>query len=95
MGLISNLLIAVIHLVFVAMDIITVMILITIIYGRWRTETLNLIVNAITPVVNVIASKTGTIVRKISGRSFQSKELLTMTLVIMLLMRLILSSIIS
>lgn len=52
MGLISNLLISVIHLVFVVTDVLLIMILIRATYNLWRFEWLRLLNHAVQPVMS-------------------------------------------
>ena len=81
MGLIQNLLIGIAHLIFVCMDILMAMILIKVIYQRWRPECLKQINNAVEPVVKSTTGLLETWVTRITGRTYTDK---TLTLIFIL-----------
>ncbi len=76
MGLICNLLMSVIHLVFVGMDILMTMILIKIIYERWRPEWLRQINNTVEPLIAPVTAFVYRAVKRITGKSLPEKYLI-------------------
>ncbi len=56
MGLITNLLLAVIHLAFALMDIITIIILVDAIYSRYRYQWLEPVAKAAKPILDAIVN---------------------------------------
>ncbi|MCK4913916.1 MAG: hypothetical protein KAS69_04895 [Planctomycetes bacterium] len=94
MGLIHNLLVGIIHLVFVAMDILVIMVLVKVVYDRWQIEFLKHIANAIEPVINTVTTSAGKLAMTITGKSYPQKTLLVLLLFSMWIIRLIISSLI-
>lgn len=89
MGLIHNLLISVVHLIFVGMDILVTMILIKVVYDRYRPECLRLISNAVEPVMSCITDHLGTLVTRTTGRTYTDKTLLILFIVCLSFVRII------
>lgn len=92
MGLIDNLLISIIHLVFVTTDILIIMILIKSIYRLWQFHWLKPINNTIESVLHPITNYLGTYVTKITGKVYSEKMLLILLLIGMTVLRFIVCS---
>lgn len=91
MGLINNLLISVVHLVFVAMDILLLMILIKVIYERWQISWLKQIMKVIEPPMTLILNYVRDVVMRITGKKYSEKILLLLTIACLSLARFIIS----
>jgi len=91
MGLIHNLLISVIHLLFVAMDILMAMILIKVIYERWQPEWLRQIHNTIKPLIVPIMAFVYRTVKRITGKSLPEKHLVLVIIVSMCVARFVIA----
>jgi hypothetical protein len=89
MGLIHNLLISIVHLIFVGMDILVTMILIRVVYERWRPKCLRLINNAVEPVMKSITGHLGTWVSRTTGRTYTDKTMLMLFIVCLSFVRLV------
>jgi hypothetical protein len=76
MGLIHNFLMSAIHLVFVGMDILMTMILIKVIYNRWRPEWLRLINDTVDPLIVPVMAFVYGAVSRITGKSLSEKYLI-------------------
>jgi chromate transport protein ChrA len=76
MGLIHNLLMCAIHLLFVAMDILVTMILIKVVYERWRPEWLRQINETVEPLIVPIMAFVYRTVKRITGKSLSEKHLI-------------------
>ena len=76
MGLMHNLVMSVIHLLFTAMDVLVVMILVKVIYDRWHFAWLKPFAAIVTPPVNSITRPLGAWLSKMTGKSYPEKTLL-------------------
>lgn len=76
MGLISSLVFGVIHLTFVAMDVLMLMIIIQAVYIKWQLEWLRPVASTIEPLMRIVVEKTNNLATTITGRSFSRKTLL-------------------
>lgn len=76
MGLICNLLMNAIHLLFVCMDILMTMILIKVIYNRWRPEWLKQINNTVEPLMVPTMAFVYRAVKRITRKSLSEKYLI-------------------
>jgi hypothetical protein len=65
-----------IHLVFVGMDILMTMILIKVIYNRWRPEWLRLINDTVDPLIVPVMAFVYGAVSRITGKSLSEKYLI-------------------
>lgn len=81
MGLICNLLMSVIHLLFVCMDILMTMILIKVIYNRWRPEWLRQINNTVEPLMVPVMAFVYRAAKRITGKSLPEKHLVLVIIV--------------
>ena len=89
MGLIYNILIGVVHLLFVVMDIFFVMIAAKIIYDRWRPYVLKQTVIAIEPLIALVLNYAKEVSVKITGRAYSEKTLLLLIIICLSVIRLI------
>ena len=89
MGLIHNIIISVVHLLFVGMDILMTMVLIKVIYERWIHEWLRLINNAVEPVMKLITGHLETCVTRITGGTYTDKTLILIFIICLSLVRLL------
>lgn len=92
MGLIQNLLIGIAHLLFVGMDILMTMILIKVIYQRWRPECLKQINNAVELVVKSTTGHLGSLVTRITGKTYTDKTLTVIFILCLTLVRFVIIS---
>jgi len=92
MGLFQNLLISIVHLLFVAMDMLMTIILIKVIYQRWRPEYLRQINNAVEPVLNSATGYFEMWVVRITGRTYADKTLTVILILFMSLVRFVIIS---
>ena len=88
MGLIHNLLVGIIHLVFVAMDILVIMVLVKVVYDRWQLGFLKHITNAIEPLMKFIVAHLDTWATRITGKTYSEKTLWLLIILCLLLVRL-------
>ncbi len=89
MGLITNILIGITHLTFVAMDILMAMVLIKAIYCRWRMKWLEPIVNAIEPLIIQLTNMAQKISVRVTGRTYPERTLLILIVVFMCFFRIL------
>ena len=87
MGLIENILIAVIHLAFVAMDILTAMILLEAVYEKRRYAALKPIVKACMPITDLIVIRFSRLVESVTYKVYPRKTLLVLLILCMLVIR--------
>ena len=92
MGLINNLLMCAVHLLFVVMDILMTMVLIKVVYQRWRPEWLRQINNAVAPVVDFTTGHLGTLVTRITDRTHTDKTLTLIFILCLLAVRFVIAS---
>jgi len=76
MGLISSLIYGVIHLAFVAMDVLMLMIIVQAVYIRWQLKWLSPIANTIEPLMKIVVGKTSNLATAMTGKSFSRRTLL-------------------
>ena len=94
MGLIHNFAIGVIHLLFVAMDILVMIILVKVTYERWHPEWLRSINNAVEPVMKTITGLLETCVARVTGRTYTDKTLIVIFILCLSVVRLIICAIV-
>lgn len=70
-----------IHLLFVSMDILMTMILIKVIYERWRPEWLRQIDNTVEPLISPVMAFVYRAVKRITGKSLSEKHLVLVLIV--------------
>lgn len=87
MGLISHLIISIIHLVFVATDMLLMMILIRATYNLWHFNWLRPLNNATQPVMSLITDYLGACATKMTGKTYPEKTLLILFIVGMTFLR--------
>ncbi|MCD4831701.1 MAG: hypothetical protein K8R02_07855 [Anaerohalosphaeraceae bacterium] len=87
MGLINDLLVGIIHLIFVAMDVLMMMIIVKIAYQRWKFEWFRSINNAVEPVINSIINYLDKWSIKITGKKYSEKTLLIFLILCLWLIR--------
>ena len=95
MGLIFNLIISIIHLAFVAMDILMLMMLVKVIYTKWGFEWLRHISDAIEPVMTYMLSYFQKTAFTIAGKTYSEKKLITLILIVSMILRLVIVSVIT
>ena len=76
MGLIYNVLVSLIHLLFVCMDILMTMIVIKVIYNRWRPKWLKQINDTVEPLIVPVMAFVYRTVKRITGKSLSEKYLI-------------------
>lgn len=81
MGLIYNLIISVVHLLFVGMDLLITMILIRVVYQRWKPPWLKQIADAIEPLIVPVIRFGYRAVKRITGKSLTEKYLVLVIIV--------------
>lgn len=89
MGLLQNILISVIHLAFVAMDILIIMIVLRQIYERWQPACLKLIVTTFEPALESIIDHVRDWVADVTGKTFSDRTLLAMIVASSIILRLV------
>jgi hypothetical protein len=94
MGLIYNIIISIVHLLFVAIDIFLLMIAIKAVYDRWRPSWLKQAINATEPIVNCVCIYAGRIVSNLTGKTYSQKMLLLLIVICLLMVRLVVASLI-
>lgn len=87
MGLLNNLLISLIHLLFVMMDLMLLMILIKGIYRLWRFNWLMPVNNIIEPALSLVTYHFGYWIRKVTGKIYTERILLILLIVGMTFLR--------
>ncbi len=93
MGLIENILIAVAHLLFVAMDIVMTMILLEAVYEKRRYAALKPIVKACMPIIDLIVIRFSRLVESVTYKVYPRKTLLILLVLCMIVIRLIICGI--
>ncbi len=91
MGLISNILIGIAHLLSVVMDIFLLMIATKIIYDCWQISWLEQAVKAIEPILNHISTYAQRIAMNITGKTYTQKTNLLLTIICVSAARLIIA----
>ncbi len=91
MGLICNIFIGVTHLLFVAMDIIFVMIAVKVIYDRWRPDCLKQVLDAVEPIVDYMSKYVGSMSLKVTGKVYSQRTLLLLIIICLSVARLIIA----
>ena len=92
MGLIYNILIGVVHLLFVVMDIFFVMITAKIIYARWRILWIEPILTAFKPAMSIVLNWFAAMVLRVTGKSYSEKTLFILLLICLCVIRILLTS---
>jgi len=93
MGLITNLLLAVIHLAFAVMDIITIIILVDAIYSRHGYQWLEPMAKAIKPALDAILNWLDSLIFNALDTHYGRRALLIMLLIAMIIIRLVIAGI--
>ena len=93
MGLIYNILIGVVHLLFVVMDIFFVMIAAKIIYDRWQISWIEPILTAFKPAMSVVLNWFAAMVLRVTGKSYSEKTLFILLLICLCVLRILLTSV--
>ncbi len=93
MGLIHNLLMCAIHLLFVGMDILMTMILIRVIYNQWRPSWLKQAANIVEPVMKLITGHLEIFVTRITNRTYTDKTLILIFIVCLSALRFVIGGI--
>ena len=93
MGLIENMLISVVHLAFVAADVLLMVVVLKIVHNRWRIAWIEPILMAVRPVMGIIMNGFAVLVLRATGKSYHEKTLLILLIICLLLMRFLVVSI--
>jgi hypothetical protein len=93
MGLICNILIGVVHLIFVVMDIFFVVIAAKIIYARWRIPWIEPILTAFKPAMSIVLNWFAAMVLKVTGKSYSEKTLFILLLICLCVIRILLTTV--
>lgn len=94
MGLINNIVIGLVHLLFVVMDILFVMILIRLVYQRCQPEWLRQINNTVEPLIVSVMGFVDKAVRRITGKTFPENNLALVTIVSMSVLRFVICALV-
>ncbi len=92
MGLIHNLLMSVIHLIFVGTDILMTMILLKVTYDRWQPECLKLMSRAVKPVISFITGYLEVWTAKMTGKTYPEKTQLVLLVICLSVIRFIIAT---
>lgn len=92
MGLINNILVSFIHLLFVVFDILFVMILTRFIYLRWRLSWLKQIANAIEPWTSSVLRYFQKLISRVTDKTYPEKIQLALLVIFVSVIRLIIAS---
>ncbi len=76
MGLISSLILAIVHLLFVVSDVLLILILIRAAYNLWHFDWLRPLNNAIQPAISLVADHLGACATRMTGKRYSEKTLL-------------------
>lgn len=87
MGLIENILIAVAHLLLVAMDIVMTMILLEAVYEKRRYDALKPIAKVFTPILDLIVIRFSRLVESVTYKVYSRRTLLILLILCMLIIR--------
>lgn len=87
MGLIENILIAVAHLLLVAMDIVITMILLEAVYEKRRYDALKPIAKVFTPILDLIVIRFSRLVESVTYKVYSRRTLLILLIFCMLIIR--------
>ena len=93
MGLIENILVGVVHLAFVATDVLFMVILLKIVHDRWQIPLIEPILTAVKPAMSVVLNWFASLVLRATGKSYPEKTLLVLLIISLLFMRLLVVSI--
>ena len=93
MGLIENILIGVIHLVFVAADVFFLMMLLKIMHDRWRIPWIEPILTAVKPAMSIVLNWFTATVLRVTGKSYSEKTSLILLLICLCVIRILISSV--
>jgi len=87
MGLIENILIGVVHLAFVAADVLFLVILLKIIHDYWQIPWIEPILTAVKPAMSVVLNWFAAIVLRVIGKSYPEETLLVLLIICLLVVR--------
>ena len=93
MGLIENILIGVIHLVFVAADVLFLVMLLKIVHDRWQIPWIEPILTAVKPAMSVVLNWFAATVLRVTGTSYSEKSSLILLLICLCVIRILISSV--
>lgn len=93
MGLIENILVGVVHLAFVATDVLFMVMLFKVVHDRWQIPSIEPILTAMNPVMNIVLNWFAALVLKATGKSYPEKTLLILLIISLLVMRFLVVSI--
>lgn len=93
MGLMQNLLIIIVHLTFVAADVILMMAILKIVHNRWRIAWIEPILMAVRPVMGIIMNGFAALVLKATGKSYPEKTLLILLIISLLVIRFLITGV--
>ena len=92
MGLLTNLFISIINLVFVAMDILLLMILAKIVYQRWRLSWLKQVVDTVEPLMSSVLCHFQRLTSGMTGKAYPEKTLLALLVICLSVIRFIIAT---
>ncbi|HBG25971.1 MAG: hypothetical protein A2Y10_13825 [Planctomycetes bacterium GWF2_41_51] len=75
MGLLTNLFISVVNLVFVAMDILLLIFLAKAVYQRWKPSWLKQIVDVLDPLISVVLDRFQRLVSRYTDKTYSQRTL--------------------
>ncbi len=89
MGLLHHLLLSFFHLMFVAMDVLVVMILVKVVYQRWKVPWLRPFANMVNPALTYIITPISRWITRITGKPPTEKATLLLLIFSLWISRLI------
>jgi hypothetical protein len=89
MGLLTHLFISIINLIFIAMDILLLMILAKIVYQRWRLSWLKQVVDTVEPLISSVLGHFQRLISRITGKTYSKRISLNLLVFCLWITRLI------
>ncbi|HML73145.1 MAG TPA: hypothetical protein PKB02_01490 [Anaerohalosphaeraceae bacterium] len=93
MGLIENILVGVVHLAFVAADVLFMVMLLKVVHDRWQIPLIEPILTAMKPVMNVVLNWFAVLVLKATGKSYPEKTLLILLIISLMVIRFLITGV--
>ena len=92
MGLLTNLFISIVNLVFIAMDILLLMILAKIVYLRWKPSWLKQAVDIFEPPISFVLGHFQRLILRITGKTYSGRTSLNLLVFCLWITRLLVAS---
>ena len=94
MGLIQNILLSLVHLLFVVFDLHLLMILVKVVYNRWQLVWLEKVSDAIEPVMDLLINFFQKMTISITGKTYSKSKSTVLVFIILSVLRFVIANLV-